>query len=331
MAMVLLLAASTSAHGAANAGQIPGVRSGILVSGSVTGAEGSPLSMVRVDLDPTMGGFASTTYTDSSGEFSFSHVQPGSYTVVIKSSGYQTGTWPLEVGYANLLGLTFSLIPSASRSGGKGAARKDSNTVSVRQLLVPGKARKEFQKGVQSELHGKTDEAIKQWNKAIKIYPQYADSYMQLSRVYAIRGDFAQATTAAQRAIAIDGNRANAYDYLAYVYLKEQDFANAQAAFEHAARLSNSDWFSQFWLGQLLMRRKNAQGAFPYLRRASQLNPGMPEVYILLYNDLLMLGRRKDALADLDDFLKRFPKSPLAGEVREKRKDLAKDLTAGAN
>jgi tetratricopeptide (TPR) repeat protein len=332
LAVLPLLLTSVSALGHANSGQFHREMGASEVSGSVSGAHGDPLPAARVQLQSVDGGFARTAYSDSSGHFSFGNVREGSYVVAIKASGYQTGTWSVQVGYTSLFGLSFSLIPKASGSTPGDTSPKGSNTVSVHQLLIPRKARKEFRKGVESASHGQIDEAILHWKKSIKIYPQYADSYMQLSRVYANRGDFAGATAAAKRAVALDGNSADAYTYLGYAYLKGQDFPNAQKAFQHAVRLSNSDWFSQFWLGQLLLRQKDAQGAFPYLRRASQLNPGMPEVYVLLYNDLLMLGRRKDALAELDDFLKRFPKDPLAAKVRATRKDLEKAVAAaGAN
>ena len=302
-----------------------------LVSGSVTNEHGRPLPAARVQLQSVDGGFAQTTYTDSSGHFSFGNVREGSYVFAIKAPGYQTGTWPVDVGYTSLIGLSYSLIPKVSGSDSAGASPNESNTVSVRQLLIPQKAREEFRKATESEALGKTDEAIQHWNKSIKIYPKYAESYMRLSRVYANRGDFALATANAQRAVAIDGKNAEAYTCLGYAYLKARNLAQAKEAFQNSVRLSASDWFSQFWLGQLLLEQQDAQEAYPHLLRASKLNPRMPNVYILLYSDLLMLGRRKDALAELDDFLARFPNNPLAEKARERREALAKSLAAGDN
>jgi len=302
-----------------------------LVSGSVTDENGRPLPRARVQLQSVDGGFAQTTYTDSSGHFSFGDVREGSYVFAIKAPGYQAGTWPVDVGYTSQIGLSYSLIPKVSGADSAGASRNESNTVSVGQLLIPQKAREEFRKATESEARGKTDEAIRHWNKSIKIYPKYAESFLRLSRIYADRGDFARATANAQRAVAIDGKNAEAYTSLGYAYLKARNLPQAETAFQKAVQLSASDWFSQFWLGQLLLERKDAQGAYPHLLRASKLNPRMPNVFVLLYNDLLLLGRRQDALAELDDFLTRFPNSPLAEEARERREVLAKSLAAGDN
>ena len=297
----------------------------------VTGEHGAPLGGVPVQLQANEGGLAETANTDPSGHFTFGGLRPGSYTIVIKVDGYETGTWPVEIGYGSLLGLTFPLTPSTSGKGPAKTSPKNSKTVSVRQLLIPKKAQKEYRKAVESEAHGKIDEAIKHWKKSITIYPKYAESYMQLSRVYANRGDFPGATAAAERAIAIDGKNARSYASLGYVELKEKNIPKAKEAFAHAVRLSGGDWFSQFWLGRILLVDKDPKDAYPHLLRASQLHPQIPDVYILLYNDLLMLGHRREALAQLDQFLKRFPKNPLAEKAREKRKVLANSLAAGTN
>ena len=52
----------------------------------------------------------------------------------------------------------------------------------------------------------------------------------------------------------------------------------------------------------------------------------MPGVYVLLYNDLVLLGRGEEALAKIDDFLVRFPNNPMAAEARDQRNRLAKSL-----
>lgn len=296
----------------------------------VTGKQGVPLAGVAVHLQAD-GGLTETVHSDPSGHFSFGGLRPGNYEVVIKADGYQVGTWPVEVGRSSLVGLTFSLTPSTSVPASRKASTKGSDTVSVRQLRIPAKARKEFEKAEKSEAHGKTDDAIKHWKKSIKIYPKYAESYMHLSRIYADRGDFASANAAAERAVAIDGTSAASYSSLGYVCLKEKNLPKAKEAFEHAVRLPGSGWFSQFWLGRILLGQKNPKAAYPHLLRAAQVHPEMPDVYVFLYDDLLMLGRRQEALAQLDAFLKRFPNDPLAGKVRATRKALVKSLSAGTN
>lgn len=283
-------------------------------------------SMVRVELRTIGGAIFQTVYTDASGHFRFNNVPTGSYFVEIRMPGYEPVRQPIRVEFHPIINLVLTLKPTNfGQPKGQVATGSDS-VVSVRQLLIPNKARDEYRKGAKNADQGKTEEAIKHWKKAIKIYPKYAESYMQLGRVYADRGEFDKATEFAYGAIDIDGRNADSYVVLGYVYLKAKDNANATKAFQKAVRLSDTNWFSQLWLGKLLLDQKEAQDAYPHLLRASELKPDMPTTYVILYNDLLMLHRTKDALATLDAFLERFPKNPLAKQVREKRKKLAKSL-----
>jgi tetratricopeptide (TPR) repeat protein len=284
---------------------------------------GSPL-LVRVELQSISGGIVQATSTDPSGNFSFSSVPLGAYVIVVKAAGYETGRWPVNIGYQPSMGLTLTLTPiTASRAQ---ALAGGSSTVSVRQLLIPEKAREEYRKAVDCLAHGKTDEAVKHWEKSVKIFPKYAESYMQLSRIYANRGDFARAEAAANNAIAIDDKDGDSYTALGYVYLKQNEFGKAKEPLQKAVQLSDTNWFSQLWYGKLLLDQKDAEGAYPHLLRAAQLKPEVPEADLLLYNALLLLRHPREALARIDDFLARFPNNPFVDKARAKRDALARAL-----
>lgn len=282
--------------------------------------------MVRVELRTAAGAVFETVYTDHSGHFTFDNVPTGNYLLVVRVPGFEPYQQPVRVGFHPLLNMVVALTPTKFGQPRGRAAPGSASVVSVRQLLIPEKARDEYRKAVKSVHKGETEEAIKHWKKAIRIYPKYAESYIQLSRVYADRGDYANATEFANSAIDIDGTNADPYVVLGFIYLKEKDDAKALKAFQKAVRLSDTNWFSQLWLGKLLLGQQAAQDAYPHLLRASELKPDVPAVHLVLYNDLLMLGRNQEALAELDKFLERFPESPMANQVREKRDSLAKSL-----
>lgn len=321
---ILLSAAFPGAT--ASARQAPGPVA--QVGGTVRTRLAGPLPMARVTLRSYSGGLPQSTLTDRFGQFSFDRVPVGSYEIVVRAFGYAPARRSIEVSAAGpMFGLFFTLRPTGNRNSAAKRSPNGSSVVSVRQLRIPGKARREYQEGLDCAARGKTGDAIKHWKKSIRIFPPYAESYMQLSKVYANRGDFADATSAANHAVQLDGKSADPYRFLGYVYVKEKRFPNAEAAFARAVRLSDSDWLSQFWLGKLLLEEKRARKAYPHLLRASQVNPEIPEIDIALYNDLLMLARPKGALARLDDFLNRFPKNPLAAVARAKRKQLRDALS----
>ncbi|MDE3137933.1 MAG: carboxypeptidase regulatory-like domain-containing protein [Acidobacteriota bacterium] len=326
LSIFALLLMGVSVRGAANGGQMSGSER-TEVSGELDSADGSPLIMVRVELQATMGGASLTAYTDSAGRFSFVGVPSGNYMVVVRAYGYQPANWPINVDIFPVHDLILTLVPIKFRQTGGDVLGNNASTVSVRQLQIPDKARSEFRKGVESESHGRTDEAVKHWEKSIQIYPQFAESYMKLSKIYADRGDFEAATDAAKHAVEVDSDDAAPYAYLGFVYLKMKDIPEATKAFQDSVRISDTKFFTQFWLGDLLLKQKDYEEAYPHLLRAWQLNPEDPKVYLLLYNDLVLLDRREEALAKIDDFLSRFPNNPFAAKAREKREALAKSLS----
>lgn len=307
-------------------GQGPGPLSEVRGTVRTASSESEPL--VDVTLQSTSGGAPQHTLTDNFGRFSFDQVPIGSYNVEIIVPGYAPVTRHIRVVPGDpVIELSITLRPLRARHPSGEVSPNGADVVSVRQLRIPGKARKEFRKGLMSAARGKTDDAIKHLRKSIKVFPQYAEAYVQLSKVYILRSDFARATEAANRAIGIDGRSAGAYISLGYIHAQQKDFTKAQDAFAHAVKLSDSNWYSQYSLGKLMLGGENAKGAHPHLLRASQLRPQNPNVEIELYNDLVKLGRAREALAQIDDFLKRFPNSPLAASARKKREDLRKALT----
>lgn len=295
------------------------------VRGTVFSPGGQPLSGINVRIRSLTTGLVLTGYTDDAGKFSFSNLPFGNYSVRIEAPGYQTEQRFLRIGAVPVFDLSFRLKPKAGKALSSGPY-----TVSVHQLRIPEKAREEFRKGYEDYSAGRIEKAVKHWKRSIEVYPEFAESYMQLSRVYADRGDFPRALEAAQRAVALDNQNADGFSYLGYVHLRKQDYAEAKEAFLEAVRLSNSKWLPHFWLGWLLLKEKNAPDAFPHLVLARQLRPQLPEVHILYFNDLLQLGRLKEALAELDDFLARFPESSMAGKVRAKREEIKKSLDGNA-
>ncbi len=322
--VTLLLSAGMPARGAAGGGQGK-VAGGTKVTGTVSTGDGNLPSMIALQLRTTHGSVVQSSSAGASGAFSFEHVPPASYLIVVCVPGYEPVTLPVEVGHTPIAGLSIMLtLHGYPHANGEFQASFD--TASVRQPVIPKRALNEYDRAVRSEERGKIDDAIKHWKKSIKFFPPFAESYMQLSEVYADRSDFTRATEAADHAIAIDTKSADPYEFLGFVYAKEKDFPKAEEAFAQAVRLSDSQWLSQFWLGKLLLNEKDAQGAYPHLLRAFLLNPRIPDVDIALYDDLLMLGRPKDALAKLDDFIARFPNSPLAAKARAQRDRLAKSL-----
>lgn len=262
--------------------------------------------------------------TDQAGVFQFTGLQPGNYEINVDVPGYTPVQLPVQLSITPLTGLIITLSPVASPVPHAGG----SNTISIEQLKIPERAREEFLKGIQSLDVGKPADAAAHFEKAVKIYPSYSQSYRFLAAADADLGRFPQAKEAIQKSFSLDRDNPHTYAYLGYVYLMEKDFPQAQQAFQKSISLLDADWFAQLELGRLLLEEKEPANAYPHLLRAHQLRPTLAAVHLELYDDLLMLGRKKDAVAELDDFLTHFPTDPRAAKIRQLRQALSQSLAS---
>ena len=97
-------------------------------------------------------------------------------------------------------------------------AEAEGSAISVTSLLVPGDARKEYDRAVKDIQNNKTKSARGHLEKAIQKYDQYAAAYYQLGRIHLANGDRQKATESWERAIALDGQYVPPYMDLAVVH-----------------------------------------------------------------------------------------------------------------
>ena len=294
------------------------------IQGEVLFPDGSPAANIPVKLEPEVGGgMMATAVTDSGGEFYFTDVGVGnSFTLSLDVPGYQ----PVRRSVTTNAMVNSADIILAPLSGAKKAG--NGGVVSVEDLRVPPKAMAQYGRGLRQLGHGRADAAKKSFQRAIHLYPDFAKSYMKLSAIYADQGRFSQADRAIQRAFRLQNSSSEEFGYLGYVYAKESHPKKAEQAFHRSLALRKNNWFAHLELGRLFYSLKKFRRALPHLQTALQIHPQLASAHLLLYDDLIQLGQRKKALAELDDFLARFPNSRQTPQLRRVRAALAAAIAA---
>lgn len=291
-----------------------------VLNGQVRFDDGRPAAGALVRVLSDEGEVLGEEQTDTAGRFSFTSLQRGNDTVVASLAGYRTASRFVSYSEGSLGTIELTLVRDSSAAGGNSSAL---GTISVRDLQVPEKARREYEQGVRSLSRKKNEEARKHFETAIRIDPKFGDGYRQLGLLLAEQGEFPRAEKMLEKAIQINGKDSSAYGYLGYAYQKSDQLGEAEQAYQQSVRLSDANWLAQMGLGQVLVDEKRPTEALAHLRRAQQTHPQEPSIYLLVYNTLIFLDRGPDALRELDDFLARFPKDPVAPKLREVRKGLA--------
>src|SRR5262249_29269193 len=103
----------------------------------------------------------------------------------------------------------------------------EGSTISVTSMVVPKNAREAFEKGRNLGNEKKFDEAIKELNKAVSIFPQYAAAWSLLGEIHRLQNEFAPARKEYEQALAADPKFVSPYFGLAAIAVVENKWADA--------------------------------------------------------------------------------------------------------
>ncbi len=146
----------------------------------VASTEATP-EMIRVDLVHSFGDLVATAFTRGNGDFEFSGIAAGNYSLVVDMRGYEPVRENVQLN-GNRWGVALYLkeIPRV-------APTETGNKVSERELTLPRKAHNAYRKGMHKLYEDKNPLAsLSQFQSAIEEFPGYYEAYQQmgLARLY---------------------------------------------------------------------------------------------------------------------------------------------------
>lgn len=281
------------------------------ITGSVNSLAGQPLRDVQVQLRGITGvAVAASTHTDGSGGFAFSSVPAGTYEIVAVS-GVQQVTERVEVTSMpvhTILRLPIKDIPN----DGAGA-----NTISVAQYRVPEKAREEFVKAREALAKLKTEEAQKRVQRALEIYPNYADALTLRAILELDENNIDAAVNDTQRAIHSDGNYALAYTVLAAALNTTGRFDEALQTLQRCETLAPDTWQTYYEEAKAYLGKADYRATVQQLDKAKSLaSTDFPLMHLIRARALIGLNMHAEAGAELETFLQKVPDGPDSEQAR---------------
>jgi tetratricopeptide (TPR) repeat protein len=195
-------------------------------------------------------------------------------------------------------------------------------TVSVRELKIPGKARKAFEKGMRMVVEKNAAGSIAEFQKAIAAYPGYYEAYYRLGAAELDLKRATEATEAFQKAIELsEGHYAPPYFALALVFCHDNRLAEADTLAKTGLSLEPDSRIGQFalglaelGLGRLSAAEKAARGA---VARRSDFREG----WLLL----IEIDRRGNHLPELVQDADTYLKLDAAGAVSDRLRKLREE------
>ena len=340
----------------------------IYISGKVALQDGSTVSQVTIER--VCGGIAKTVaYTDSNGHFSF---QWGDRNLIVtdasdagsgrsrnsgsggfgsaQSAGGGSALTPDPFGSrmmncqlrANAPGFTSDTVDLFNRRTADNPdvglivlhriAGVEGSSISVTSMMAPKGAKKVYEHGLQALLKGKPNDAAKDFEKAVELYPQYAEAWVNLGKLRIERQSIEPAREAFKKAIESDSKVVTPYMELGLLAAKDANWEESGKYLDRAVELDPVD-FPQAWYADAVAHFNlgNYDAAEKGARAAVKLDPrhANPRSCYLLG---LVLTEKKDyagAAAELATYIKLAPNAPDLAQARVRLGELEK-LTGGS-
>jgi len=316
--LALLLSCSAPARAQLNSGSI---------AGQVRVTPGTDLPKpVLINLE-SRGSVVNTVYTDGEGRFGFNGLVGNIYHIKIDDDTYLPANETVMIdGKTKPVAMVSILLQP------KNPERSDSRTVTGGNphltssvdlaKLFPPRAIKEFDAGVKADAHHEPDDAIKHYEKALKIAPDLYPACNNLGTAYLNKGLYDAAEGQFQHAIRLNSNDAAAYFNLGNLYYVTHHNDEALNWVNQGLSKEPSSAFGHFLKGSLSSATGDYLLAEKELQRSLELDPKLSKAHLALVNLFMRQKRNPEAADELRSFLKISPDDAMAPKAREVLKKL---------
>jgi tetratricopeptide (TPR) repeat protein len=197
--------------------------------------------------------------------------------------------------------------------------RADGHAISATSLAAPKDARTAFEKGQEALKKNKLDDAQKDFQKAVRAYPNYAAAWYGLGKLASDRGQFDDGLHSFQTAIHSDPEYVEPYLSVAVIQCVEQQWPQVAETTSELLRLDPYDYPQAYYMNALASYAlKNIDNAEKSAREAERLDTQgrFPKVRRLLG---VILGERRafsEAAEQLRQYLQLAPQATDAATAR---------------
>ncbi len=154
-------------------------------------------------------------------------------------------------------------------------AKVDGLTISVVSAAAPKDARKAFEKGRAAEANNKLDDAQKNFEKAVSVYPQYSAAWFELGRVNEQTNRIEEARKAYQQAIAAEPKLILPREQLSWLALREAKWQELVDLTDEWLKLDPANSPNAYYLSSIgNLQMQHAAIAEKNAQEAVRMDPG---------------------------------------------------------
>ena len=274
----------------------------------------------KVELLTGTGQYVTSAFSDSNGTMSFSGMRPGNYRIRASGPGYEevtTNVFSITGGQTHVEYIT--LQPT----GGAASPNSPMSTVAAADLNVPEKARKELEHGDRAAAQGDWGLALKHFQKALEIYPQYARAYNNMGVVHMHSGDTPRGREAFEKAISINDHYSSAFVNLSRVLQLENKLTEAEAVLQKALAFNPNDAETLTVLARVQLQGGKLDEAIAIARKVHTLpHEGYAMAHYFAGLGLRAKEMNSEAVKEFRTYLKEAPEGNFATQAQQALKTL---------
>ena len=206
------------------------------------------------------------------------------------------------------------------------------SSISVTSMLVPGAARKEFDKGAADARNNKLPSATQHFEKAVAAYDKYAAAWTNLGQIYSKTHEMEKAQQAFQKAITADPKYIPPYLGLATLFIQTQQYEGAVDMAGKALELDSNLGVASFLEATGNYKLNHMDEAEKSARDAEkEPHQNFPQVHVILTDILLRKQDYSDAAAEMRAYLKEAPAGSFAADMKKNLDQIDKSVASSAS
>ena len=288
-----------------------GVDAGTNFTGEVRYESNSPAAFVQVELwTDGEASWRTITTTDRTGKF-----HAGTPCMVIQyrinAPDYRPVYGRVDMSVKPCRALEWITLRSDKKNPAPPAG-----VIDGRIAAIPPEAKTEFEAGQFNVNSNNYSDAIPHLQKAIDLYPRYAEAYQLLGVAHLQLNHGPEAESSLVKAVEIEDRMPRAQYLLGVLYARTSRANLAEKPFTRFAELEPQNPDAQFELAKVYFALSKFPEAELHARSAIKLKEPKPGVYIVLGYALLRQKKADDARRAFQQFLKIDPNGPMAGDMK---------------
>jgi tetratricopeptide (TPR) repeat protein len=284
------------------------------VKGTVRFENGEPAKYVVVRLRSEKIVYTNDEKTDDMGKFSFDGLVPSTYHLSIEGQGFRPYSTDIDISMSKMdieqITLHYAKDPNAREAAPSGS-------INARVANIPPKARKEFDAGQKSMQAQDVPGSMQHFQKAIELYPQYAEAYQLLGVMNLQGGKLAEAEPQLQKATELEPNLSTAYFALGVCRNYLAKYPEAETALLKGLELDPQSPDGHYELAKTYWNLQRWQDSETHAQKAVTLKPDLAGAHVLEGDLALQKRDLPGALKEYKEAVRLDPKGQMAAPTQE--------------